>query len=119
MSSFDFRAILASPVGPRTIHFWAPIANWGFVLATIADMQKPMERVSSQMTLTLMCYSAMFMRFAWRVAPRNYILFSCHTANATAQATLFYKKTMWLREQEAEKQRQIALALPVASQEKF
>ena len=27
-----------------------------------------------------------FMRFAWRVTPRNYLLFACHATNATAQA---------------------------------
>jgi transcription initiation factor IIE alpha subunit len=26
-----------------------------------------------------------FMRFAWRVQPRNYLLFACHLTNATAQ----------------------------------
>jgi len=26
------------------------------------------------------------MRFAWRVQPRNYLLFACHLTNATAQS---------------------------------
>lgn len=26
-----------------------------------------------------------FMRFAWRVQPRNYLLFACHLTNAAAQ----------------------------------
>lgn len=26
------------------------------------------------------------MRFAWRVQPRNYLLFACHATNATAQS---------------------------------
>lgn len=29
----SFRAFLNSPVGPKTTHFWGPIANWGFVVA--------------------------------------------------------------------------------------
>lgn len=29
----SFRAFLNSPVGPKTTHFWGPIANWGFVAA--------------------------------------------------------------------------------------
>jgi len=28
-----------------------------------------------------------FMRFAWRVQPRNYLLFACHLTNTTAQLT--------------------------------
>ncbi len=27
------RAFLNSPTGPKTTHFWGPVANWGFVLA--------------------------------------------------------------------------------------
>jgi hypothetical protein len=29
--------------------------------------------------------SMIFMRFAWRVQPRNYLLFACHATNAAAQ----------------------------------
>ncbi len=31
------------------------------------------------------------MRFAWRVQPRNYLLFACHATNATAQAVQLYR----------------------------
>lgn len=93
-----------SPVGPRTIHFWGPVANWGFVVAGIADMNKPMESVSQTMTFTLCAYSCMFMRFAWRVTPRNYILFACHACNFTAQSVLLSKKILWQRQQNATEQ---------------
>lgn len=33
----------------------------------------------------LICYSAVFMRFAWKVQPRNLLLFACHITNFTAQ----------------------------------
>jgi len=29
----NFRAFWNSPVGPKTTHFWGPVANWGFVAA--------------------------------------------------------------------------------------
>lgn len=33
-----------------------------------------------------MCiYSLLFMRFAWMIQPRNYILLACHAANETVQ----------------------------------
>lgn len=35
----------------------------------------------------LLCYSAVFMRFAWKVQPRNLLLFACHITNFTAQGT--------------------------------
>ena len=90
-----------SPVGPRTIHFWGPLANWGFVAAGILDMNKPLELVSERMTFTLMCYSAMFMRFAWRVQPRNYMLFACHAANMSAQGLLLARKLNYNKQQAA------------------
>ena len=37
------------------------------------------------MTVTMIGYSGLFIRFAWAVQPRNYILFACHSFNVTAQ----------------------------------
>jgi len=28
-----FRTWMKSPTGPKTTHFWGPVANWGFVVA--------------------------------------------------------------------------------------
>ncbi|EPQ60651.1 UPF0041-domain-containing protein [Gloeophyllum trabeum ATCC 11539] len=67
-------------------HFWGPVANWGLPLAAIADLKKDEEVISGPMTTALACYSMVFMRFAWRVQPRNYLLFACHATNATAQS---------------------------------
>ncbi|KAG6958773.1 hypothetical protein JG687_00009196 [Phytophthora cactorum] len=72
------RYFINSPTGPKTTHFWGPVANWGFVLAAMADMQKPADVISINMTL-------IFMRFAWMVKPRNYLLLACHASNETAQ----------------------------------
>lgn len=36
-------------------------------------------------------YSALFMRFAWMVQPRNYLLFSCHLTNETVQLIQGYR----------------------------
>lgn len=44
------RAFLASETGPKTTHFWGPVANWGFVLAGLADTKKPAEMISPNMT---------------------------------------------------------------------
>nr|XP_053639095.1 mitochondrial pyruvate carrier 1-like isoform X2 [Cherax quadricarinatus] len=68
-------------------HFWGPVANWGIPLAAIADTRKPPEFISGKMTLALCLYSAMFMRFAIKVQPRNLLLFSCHFTNEIAQIT--------------------------------
>ncbi|XP_043706818.1 mitochondrial pyruvate carrier 1-like [Telopea speciosissima] len=80
-----FRAFWNNPMGPKTTHFWGPIANWGFVIAGLADTQKPPEMISGNMTGVMCVYSALFMRFAWMVQPRNYLLLVCHTANESVQ----------------------------------
>ncbi|KAI0651889.1 UPF0041-domain-containing protein [Trametes meyenii] len=67
-------------------HFWGPVANWGLPLAALADLRKDEDVISGAMTTALASYSMVFMRFAWRVQPRNYLLFACHATNASAQS---------------------------------
>ncbi|KAF5460019.1 hypothetical protein F2P56_019919 [Juglans regia] len=92
----SFRAFLNSPVGPKTTHFWGPVANWGFVAAGLADMKKPPEMISGNMTAAMCIYSALFMRFAWMVQPRNYLLLTCHVSNETVQ---LYQLSRWAKGQ--------------------
>eukprot|EP00882_Tetradesmus_deserticola_P019123 GHRQ01020571.1.p1 GENE.GHRQ01020571.1~~GHRQ01020571.1.p1 ORF type:complete len:143 (+),score=39.11 GHRQ01020571.1:116-544(+) len=80
-----FTAFLNSPTGPKTTHFWGPVANWGFVLAGLADMKKTPDVISPNMTSAMCVYSCLFMRFAWMVQPRNYLLLACHASNETVQ----------------------------------
>jgi hypothetical protein len=37
------------------------------------------------MTGVMCIYSMLFMRFAWVVKPRNYLLLACHASNETVQ----------------------------------
>ncbi|KAL9275116.1 Mitochondrial pyruvate carrier 1-like protein [Drosera capensis] len=89
-----FKAFLNSPVGPKTTHFWGPVANWGFVVAGLVDMNKPPELISGNMTTAMCIYSGLFMRFAWMVQPRNYLLLACHASNETVQ---LYQLSRWAR----------------------
>ncbi|CAM2111552.1 unnamed protein product [Caretta caretta] len=66
-------------------HFWGPVANWGLPIAAINDMKKSPEIISGRMTFALCCYSLTFMRFAYKVQPRNWLLFACHFTNEIAQ----------------------------------
>jgi len=66
-------------------HFWGPVANWGLPLAAIADTQVNPDKISGKMTSALCVYSLLFMRFAWKVQPRNLLLFACHFANESVQ----------------------------------
>nr|XP_023023343.1 mitochondrial pyruvate carrier 1 [Leptinotarsa decemlineata] len=79
LKSPEFRSYLMST------HFWGPVANWGIPLAAIADISKDPKFISGKMTVALCLYSAMFMRFALKVQPRNMLLFACHFTNEGAQ----------------------------------
>ncbi|CAG9579568.1 unnamed protein product [Danaus chrysippus] len=81
LKSKEFRDYLMST------HFWGPVANWGIPLAAIADIKKDPSFISGKMTFALTLYSLMFMRFAWKVQPRNLLLFACHFTNECAQLT--------------------------------
>ncbi|KAI8867945.1 UPF0041-domain-containing protein [Ramicandelaber brevisporus] len=81
LASKEFRSYLMST------HFIGPLANWGLPLAAIADMKGDPEIISGKMTTALSMYSLLFMRFAWMVQPRNYLLLACHITNEAAQLT--------------------------------
>lgn len=82
-----------------TTHFWGPVANWGIVGAATYDaVCNGPENISPAMTITMIIYSSLFMRFAWVVKPRNKLLMSCHVFNIGAQSNqlrryLDYTKT--------------------------
>lgn len=44
------------------------------------------------MTGVLCVYSLLFMRFAWMVQPRNYLLLACHASNEVAQLNQLQRK---------------------------
>lgn len=67
-------------------HFWGPVANWGLPMAAFKDMKAPPDIISGRMTMALIFYSMAFMRFAYRVQPRNYLLMACHFTNVVAQS---------------------------------
>ena len=49
----------------------------------------------------LAVYSLFFMRFAWMVQPRNYLLLACHASNEAGQLYLLKRRWDWDAEQEA------------------
>ena len=49
----------------------------------------------------LAVYSLFFMRFAWMVQPRNYLLLACHASNEAGQLYLLKRRWDWDAEQES------------------
>lgn len=91
-----------------TTHFWGPIANWGLVGSAVYDAtNKGPEIISIPMTGTMIVYSSLFMRFAWAVSPRNYLLFACHTFNIGAQMNQMRRALNYKMETDPEGEKEI------------
>lgn len=64
------------PAGLKTIHFWAPAFKWGLVLAGIADVARPPEKLSVRQSTALALTGCIWSRYAMVITPKNWNLFS-------------------------------------------
>jgi len=84
-----------SEVGPKTVHFWAPIAKWGIVLAGAADFARPAESLSLSQNAALMTTGIIWTRWCFIIKPRNLFLASvnfllfCVGATQTVRVLLY------------------------------
>ncbi|OCK84756.1 UPF0041-domain-containing protein [Lepidopterella palustris CBS 459.81] len=69
-----FAKFYNSPVGPKTVHFWAPIMKWALVLTGISDFTRPAESLSLTQNLALMSTGAIWTRWCLIIKPRNIFL---------------------------------------------
>ena len=63
-------------------------------------LRSPAVVISLNMTGALCVYSALFMRFALVVKPRNMLLFACHVSNEAVQLTQIGRRLVWDRTDE-------------------
>ncbi|EIE23203.1 putative light-induced protein [Coccomyxa subellipsoidea C-169] len=78
MATFASRAaqFINSPVGPKTIHFWAPTFKWGISIANVADFKRPADQVSYPQQCAVTATGVIWTRFATVINPVNYNLMS-------------------------------------------
>ncbi|KAH7116868.1 hypothetical protein B0J11DRAFT_404544, partial [Dendryphion nanum] len=69
-----FNKFLNSPVGPKTVHFWAPIMKWAIVLAGISDFARPVEQLSLTQNGALTTTGMIWTRWCFVIKPRNLFL---------------------------------------------
>ncbi|KAJ5919159.1 hypothetical protein N7466_010102 [Penicillium verhagenii] len=72
-SSF-FKRMWDSPVGVKTVHFWAPMMKWALVIAGISDFNRPAEKLSLTQNGALMATGAIWTRWCLIIKPRNVLL---------------------------------------------
>ncbi|KAL9613534.1 MAG: hypothetical protein Q9167_001919 [Letrouitia subvulpina] len=63
-----------SPVGVKTVHFWAPVMKWAIVLAGISDLARPAEKLSLTQNLALTATGTIWTRWCFVIKPRNILL---------------------------------------------
>ncbi|KAL4817752.1 hypothetical protein BDW67DRAFT_159059 [Aspergillus spinulosporus] len=69
-----FQRLWNSPVGVKTVHFWAPVMKWALVIAGISDFQRPAEKLSLTQNGALMATGAIWTRWCLIIKPKNYLL---------------------------------------------
>jgi hypothetical protein len=72
--------ISASPAGPFTVHFWAPMSKWFISGASFLDLNRPTDKVSLPQYSALTLTGFFFSRYALLVTPINYTLCSVNIA---------------------------------------
>ncbi|ODH45427.1 hypothetical protein ACO22_00154 [Paracoccidioides brasiliensis] len=63
-----------SPVGLKTVHFWAPIMKWVLVLAGLSDLARPADKLSLTQNAALMATGAIWTRWCLIIKPKNILL---------------------------------------------
>lgn len=63
-----------SPIGLKTVHFWAPVMKWGLVLAGISDFARPAEKLSLTQNGALTATGIIWTRWCLIIKPKNYLL---------------------------------------------
>lgn len=100
------------PAGVKTIHFWAPIAKWGLVIAGIGDMMRPADKLSKNQTISLCATGTIWSRYAMVIKPKNYALLAVNSFLAFVAVIQFGRIYMYEQEVEKKKKEQAAIASP-------
>ncbi|BAE60189.1 hypothetical protein BDV35DRAFT_387465 [Aspergillus flavus] len=69
-----FQRLWNSPVGVKTVHFWAPVMKWALVIAGISDLSRPAEKLSLTQNGALTATGAIWTRWCLIITPKNYLL---------------------------------------------
>jgi mitochondrial pyruvate carrier 2 len=89
-----FAALVDSPAGPFTIHFWAPTFKWCITIANIADLARPVEKVSTPQQIAVTATGVIWSRYSFVITPVNYTLFSVNVFMAGSGIAQLSRKFM-------------------------
>ncbi|KAI1328638.1 UPF0041-domain-containing protein [Xylariaceae sp. FL0255] len=69
-----FKRMWDSPIGFKTVHFWAPVMKWAIVIAGIGDFFRPAEKLSLTQNAALTATGLIWTRWCLIIKPKNYLL---------------------------------------------
>lgn len=95
------------PAGPKTVFFWAPTMKWGLVIAGLADLTRPAEKLSTAQSAVLTATGVIWSRFSLVIIPKNWNLFAVNFFLGGAGGSQLYR--IWRHNQSlAEQQKEHA-----------
>ncbi|XP_026232249.1 mitochondrial pyruvate carrier 2b [Anabas testudineus] len=100
------RPLYNHPAGPKTVFFWAPMFKWGLVLAGLADMTRPAEKLSTSQSGVLTATGLIWSRYSLVIIPKNWNLFAVNFFVGAAGASQLYR--IWRYEQDKKAQAKAA-----------
>ena len=68
------KQLLCHPAGPFTIHFWAPTTKWLISAANIADLHRPVEKMSMAQQGAVGTTGVIWSYYSLCITPVNYNL---------------------------------------------
>ncbi|XP_032423214.1 mitochondrial pyruvate carrier 2b [Xiphophorus hellerii] len=92
------RPLYNHPAGPKTVFFWAPMFKWGLVMAGLADMTRPAEKLSTSQSGVLTATGLIWSRYSLVIIPKNWNLFAVNFFVGSAGASQLYR--IWNYKQE-------------------
>ncbi|XP_043928292.1 mitochondrial pyruvate carrier 2-like [Protopterus annectens] len=86
------------PAGPKTVFFWAPIMKWGLVIAGLADLTRPADKLSTAQSGVLTATGFIWSRYSLVIIPRVWNLFAVNFFLGCAGSSQLYR--IWRYNQE-------------------
>ncbi|KAJ5474316.1 hypothetical protein N7475_003882 [Penicillium sp. IBT 31633x] len=94
-----FQRLWNSPIGVKTVHFWAPVMKWCLVIAGISDFARPAEKLSLTQNAALMGTGAIWTRWCMIIKPRNVLLATVNFFLGCVGAVQVTRIFLWQRSQ--------------------
>ncbi|KAI0848431.1 UPF0041-domain-containing protein [Daldinia vernicosa] len=94
-----FQRMWNSPIGIKTVHFWAPVMKWAIVIAGISDFARPPDKLSLTQNAALTATGLIWTRWCFVIKPRNVLLATVNFFLGCVGIIQVCRILMWRRSQ--------------------